>query len=51
MRFIESVNKPHDERGGKIFYTKHYLKFGKIKPTILNICDFGAVFFLYFIGV
>ena len=33
------------------YYTKHHLKFGKIKPTILDICDFGADFFLYFIGV
>ena len=32
-------------------YTKHHLKFGKIKPTVLDICDFGADFFLYFIGV
>ena len=25
-------------------YTKHHLKFRKIKPTILNMCDFGADF-------
>ena len=35
----------------KMCYTKHHLKFGKIKPTILNIWDSNADFFLYFIGV
>ena len=32
-------------RSFSVFYTKHHLKFRKIKPTILNICDFGADFF------
>ncbi len=39
------------------FYTKHHLKFGKNQADNLVavenrfICDFGADFFLYFIGV
>ena len=40
-----------------MFYNKHHLKFGKNQADNLVavenrfICDFGADFFLYFIGV
>ncbi len=43
--------------GKTTFYTKHHLKFEKNQAdnlvAVFNrfICDFGADFFLYFIGV
>ena len=35
----------------KVIYTKHHLKFRKNQADNLEYMDFGADFFLYFIGV